>query len=925
MNRTSLIILLVLVITFTFSQESNYKQQPYLSEYLRYDLIYHDAEKLSFKPGYNKKTEELEAGMNKVALDGFIRLLSSIEKKRDDSLAFHCYFKIGTLYHYFDSLDDAQRSYQKAIEIKSRLPRVPDSFLFKPVLFSGSIYYNFNQFDSAMSQYKQAEKIAEKYNLSLNETNRLYNTLGALYYETGNYRQAKNYFEKSIALLSNSDPSFKALLVNYKINLASTLNKLEDFDKAETIYSEILVYNINRDEILHNLGAINLNLGASQKAINYFRKVRYNNNRSIRLYNDMALAYSNLHEKDSANLYIQKAVAENQKWNKNQKNAPHGLTLKYKADELAETGNFTEALDYYQQAITQFYPGYTATNTAENPSHFSGVFSYINLFNTLTAKADAFQKDYEEKKDIRQLLSSLNTYQSAFELADYVEKTYDSDEARLFLNKIKYTVHGKPIDVSLSLYDFTGNDKFLEEAYRFDQRNKASVLSFNVQENELRNASTTSNELLKQEAVLKTAITRLSLKASQTIDADLLNKINNDIRDYEIDLGRLQEKINSTTGQFANRIPSIDQLQKELDKKTALVSFHLSETQLLALVITHKKFFYRKTAINPLFFARIDSFKLSLSNTDAGQKYNGISTSTGLYKILLSPFLADIEEKERLIIIPDDELHYLPFEALQDQHKNYAIEKFSIQYQYSTAIPVQQNKGMRNHSLAFAPFVSQGYSDTTGEQFNRLPASKDEINGLKGKIFIDSSATKNNLLQWANHYSILHLATHASVNNKEPLRSFISFYPTANNPDTKLYAQEIYDLKLDSTDLVILSACETGTGQLVKGEGLMSLSRAFAYAGCYNIITSLWKAQDISTSFITQRLHAHLNEGLTKDKALQQAKLDLLKNDEISPALKTPNYWAHLVFIGQYEPQSSSLPWGWITGGLCFFILIFIL
>jgi CHAT domain-containing protein len=167
----------------------------------------------------------------------------------------------------------------------------------------------------------------------------------------------------------------------------------------------------------------------------------------------------------------------------------------------------------------------------------------------------------------------------------------------------------------------------------------------------------------------------------------------------------------------------------------------------------------------------------------------------------------------------------------------------------------------------------------------------------------------------ANHYGIIHLATHASVDNEIPLRSFIAFYPVSGtNPDAfKLYAQEIYNLNLDSTQLVILSACETGTGKLVKGEGLMSLSRAFAYAGCPDIITSLWKAEDNTTAYITKRLHYYLEKGYSKDKALQRAKLDLLKSNEIDPRFKTPNYWAHLLFIGNYEPNHKTLHWWWIA------------
>lgn len=120
---------------------------------------------------------------------------------------------------------------------------------------------------------------------------------------------------------------------------------------------------------------------------------------------------------------------------------------------------------------------------------------------------------------------------------------------------------------------------------------------------------------------------------------------------------------------------------------------------------------------------------------------------------------------------------------------------------------------------------------------------------------------------------------------------------------------------------MILSACETGTGQLIKGEGLMSLSRAFAYAGCPNIITSLWKAEDRSTAFITQRLHYYLEKNETKDKALQLAKIDLLNNPEIDPSLKSPNFWAPLVLIGEYEPDHKRSNWPWVALGIVTILL----
>ena len=163
------------------------------------------------------------------------------------------------------------------------------------------------------------------------------------------------------------------------------------------------------------------------------------------------------------------------------------------------------------------------------------------------------------------------------------------------------------------------------------------------------------------------------------------------------------------------------------------------------------------------------------------------------------------------------------------------------------------------------------------------------------------------------------------VNDTMPEASLIAFYPVNGLPsnENNLYLQEIYDLRLDSAQLVILSACETGTGQLTKGEGLMSLSRAFTYAGCSNIIASLWKADDRSTSWIIQRFYHHLQNGYDAAEALQMAKLDYLQSSDIEKRFKSPNYWAHLVLTGIPEPKKRSTQWIWIAGLLVFLLSAF--
>ncbi|HYO22126.1 MAG TPA: CHAT domain-containing protein, partial [Flavisolibacter sp.] len=286
----------------------------------------------------------------------------------------------------------------------------------------------------------------------------------------------------------------------------------------------------------------------------------------------------------------------------------------------------------------------------------------------------------------------------------------------------------------------------------------------------------------------------------------------------------------------------------------------------------------------------------------------------GLYDLFLSHVPA--HQYSQLIIIPDGILAYFPFETLHKDGK-YLIESVAVQYQYSTALLEKNTTDFSvAKTLAFVPFAQQWLNDSLPQ----LPASQQEIANTAGLQFTDSNATKEEFLRNSNGSGIIHLATHAVANNGADGLSYIAFSPgkTGNH---LLYTQEIYNLRLTNAGLVILSACETGAGRLVKGEGVLSLSRAFSYAGCPNIITSLWKADDFSTAYIATRIHQYLQEGYSIATAVQKAKKDYLKDQSINPRLKQPYYWSHLVFIGNYEPSKSSVG-QWLAAGAVFIVLV---
>ncbi len=174
---------------------------------------------------------------------------------------------------------------------------------------------------------------------------------------------------------------------------------------------------------------------------------------------------------------------------------------------------------------------------------------------------------------------------------------------------------------------------------------------------------------------------------------------------------------------------------------------------------------------------------------------------------------------------------------------------------------------------------------------------------MNGEVYCYDRATEKTFKEKAPNAGILHIATHAVVNDVNPLFSKLIFSPDPNSgEDGFLNTYELYNLKLKAT-MVVLSACNTGYGKLVRGEGIMSLARGFMYAGCPSLVISLWSVDDRSTSELMKSYYIRLVQGKSKDAALREAKLEFLKNaDEVKA---NPFYWSGMIFIGNTDPLQS--------------------
>ncbi len=316
---------------------------------------------------------------------------------------------------------------------------------------------------------------------------------------------------------------------------------------------------------------------------------------------------------------------------------------------------------------------------------------------------------------------------------------------------------------------------------------------------------------------------------------------------------------------------------------------------------------------------RSDSLRLQLREAYVEAAYR-------LYEKLVAPVKNKLTKE--LALIPDGILGYLPFEALltsrpakgyRFQSHPYLLHDHQVSYCYSATLlrnmrEKQHGKSPEKDFLAFAPYYDGDTTFLAGQagmpslqknEMDTLLYSAIEVLRLQkllgGDIYLGRKATKSRFTRLAGNYRLLHLSTHGKASSTAGDYSFLAFYPPPDSLENeRLYAKDLYNLRLNA-DMVALSACESGIGQLQRGEGIISLARAFAYAGAKSILTTLWKVDDRFSAELTERFYQGLKKGLPKDAALRQAKLQLIGKSRNAREAH-PYFWAGFIGIGDMSP-----------------------
>ncbi len=384
---------------------------------------------------------------------------------------------------------------------------------------------------------------------------------------------------------------------------------------------------------------------------------------------------------------------------------------------------------------------------------------------------------------------------------------------------------------------------------------------------------------------------------------------------------------------FSTDIVSLESLQNNLDDNQALIEFFIGDSIVTSLYIENKNFVVHQfNFIENSFDLLLAEYKESLKANDRSEYYTFQSIAHNLYNELLKPFEEYIKDSTSLIIIPDGLLYNIPFEALvtepiysenqtiDKKRINYVIKRNPISYHYSATLWFNTKnraakKTERPEYVYFtaAPFSGENYSndisyipnETDEQQYTYASCSNTnkimEWTGSYSDAIISLSPSKSKSLTYKEatllrvkseigSYRYVNLLTHGCVEDKET--AFLLFYDEeAASPDAKLTIKDVFNLNLNA-DIVVLAACQSGVGDIVKGEGMMSLARGFLYSGADNIIYGLFPINHKHMSELVYEFFKNNENTNNFSKALQKSKIHLIEKGV------NVQDWSSLILLG---------------------------
>lgn len=878
------------------------------------------------------------------------------KSKPNDLLFAYIYNNWGGLYMDMERYDKAEPVLQQALKAyDSGGADMIDAHVVYINL--GKLYQQTFDFDKAyFFQKKLADWVDTMRTIPYHvSADLIYHNLGVLLSEHNRYAEAVTYYQKAMSLVK--DPALMALSLN---NVGATFLKMKQYEQATTYLSRAMTVTDSvwktpcdrRAQVWSDLAVAYTHQTKQAQADSCWAKAMEEadllHSPSQRLLVNRIKAESLLNTgRHSAAIELyEKSIhlAEDSKQN--------GIALSNNyyipmGSALLELGRYNEALNVFNKAIHLTTTANATLDTWGHPADGQLVLTAATS-RTLIGKASALLKLWErDTQNISLLQRAWHAAQQALRVNESFRQRYCNTMDPIETNQYEgQDIYNVAMSVVWHLFERQPNNAYAEAAFQLADRRKSNSLIEKALSVEAKQFAGIDPALLEEEKRLSGQITYYERKAFEAT-AEGQTTLAATYRDSLLfRLKREQERLIANIEknyphyyEFRYRIPTVtpDAVCQFLKPRDLFVEYFLDKKQELLYIFTidHQTGLQIKRVPFPKgdldCIQELYTSLQSILLVRIAQKNSFGQTSAGLYQQLIAPIAEKLEGKEKLLLVVEEELFYVPFELLLSktpndnrQQPDFLIRHLEVSYQYATSTFIHQQRARLASKpsptadlLVFAPVFGKELSMRWGQReassstkqstvdvgsFTSLPFSELEAKSIvhlrdsaHTSLLLHEQATEKALkasLQTPHQW--IHLSSHSFADLANPKYSGIACAPSSDEEDGILYANEIYTLQIP-TDLVVLSSCESGMGQLQEGEGMLGINRAFAYAGVPNVVYSLWKVNDRASSNLMIEFYKNVFAGKTYSAALRAAKLKMLDN----PSTASPNFWGGFLLMGQ--------------------------
>ena len=806
---------------------------------------------------------------------------------------------IGT---YFKGQGDAAHALEYFQQSLTALQQINEELKSATVLDNIGLSYSYlGDYPRAIESIQQGLKIREKYG-DPEQTGKSWDSLGIMYLGQGNYAAALVALQKGLKLRSvNKLPR----------SMANSLNNISLVYEAEGEHTQSIVYLKKSLAVARKVGdiameaLIDINLGESYLQLGNYPRA-------------LATLKEGLVNARSANDKIEAAGLQST------------LGRVYLTQgRLPEAENmFNEARTFYEAEGIIATLGDTLIDLAEVERQQGHINQSFELASRARDLGDRMGSPELQRRSLT-TLGHLNAAQGrreeavkSFEAAisaveDLRTRVAGGEEnrSRFFAGRIE--PYQERIGLALA-------DGKTDDALYYAERTKARVLVDVISSDRVPLDTVMSDDERSRETGLRSALASLNnqiINASQStpLDEKRLASIKQQCDEARLQYEDFESTLYSAHPELVlsrGAVPAVSTVEsKELlpSRSAAIVEYAVVRQRIWVFVITAQGVqAFKLTLSNNALKQQVERFRQQLAARDLRIS----DTAQQLYKNVLGPAHTLLKDKDELIIIPDGMLWNLPFQALQSRPNRYLIENTAISYAPSlTALREMMKPHPQTNNqptlLAFGnPLIGDSVAprrklSLMDEHLSPLPEAEVQVKSIgqiyspDSRVYIGREAREDRWKSEANHYRILHLATHGVLDDRSPMYSYLVLTPAAhsqNSEDGLLEAWEIMRMHLNA-DLVVLSACETAQGKVSAGEAVIGLTWAFFVAGSPATLVTQWKVESASSGDLMTDFHKRWKggrSGLSKARSLQLAAVQMLHSRNYSH----PFYWAGYILVG---------------------------